>query len=209
MKKERTRTFKYLFPSIYYGNNGNLRKLFDELGKNKLLINAYVRDTDKISQDNCLYLLIKLNDIKASDLDNYLEGESRFVESYSPMEGVYMMVFKVEENPYSNFIQSKYSKIYDRTLFDEFIKVQQQSSGKLEPEKFKNDPLCEVYLLSSEYNKKNIGVLLKSEEKKEEIMKDLDIDEDSLPDEYDSIWNPEEEYFSVEKYLKVGESKEV
>lgn len=172
---QKTRTFKYLFPSLYYSGPDEFRKTLDKLATTGCLKNAYLGDvhyendpTDKI------FVLVYNNNDLLDRFFNFLLVPDLYIEHYEVRDRYYILVYEVKDKKaYQAFINSQYSEMYTIKYLKDNFKV-------------RNKPLP-VY-----------GVLAKTEERRQELISFWGLSDDFDAEEYDGMLNMDEEIFNKE-----------
>jgi hypothetical protein len=171
---QKTKTFKYLFPSVYFDDEGSLSNVMDRLAQKNCLSNAYISDVDYEGEVKYkLFLLIKNN---VSDtftlLLPHIKKSALYCDHYHIQDQYYMLVLHVNNHEtYDHFIHSRYSEMYTIRYLKENFKV-------------RGEPIPAYH------------VLAKTEERRQELIKDWGLKEDFEAPEYDSLLDKKEEFFN-------------
>ena len=171
---QKTRTFKYLFPSVYFSENGCISHAMDKLAQKDCLFNAYINDVDyQGDPKEKLFILVKTNSNNILDLLLPTIVECDIYDThYEVGNDHFIIVIKVVDiKAYEAFIESKYSEMYTIKFLKDNFKVRSR-------------PVQAYHILA------------KTEEKREEIIKDLGLKDDFEAEEYDSLINVKEETFN-------------
>ena len=115
-----TKTRKYLLLAFLGGYGAQHYEVFaNYMTKKKLIVNAYLGDTDYVFHEYCIYLLcdsLRMPDFYKTFLSD-VRTKSYYKDDYIVEEHYHMLVVKIPTeyyNAYDKFLQSKYSEMYTK-----------------------------------------------------------------------------------------------
>lgn len=171
MVEQTTRTNLYLYPALYCSYNAIFRNAFESWKHAKLIRGKYIGDVNGTTQ-NCIYVLVK----RMQGMGEYIKffSELKALETYYEVPPDHIMfVLRVPEEhhkAYANFMLFRYSKMYSQ----DWLKKHFNNNGT-----FPN----------------NYHVLARTEEGRQKVIRDFNLDRHFDAEEYDGEWLMENEYF--------------
>jgi hypothetical protein len=172
---QKTKTYKYLFPSVVWDlsiNKNPIAPLLNKLAIHRCILNVYIGDVeyDGDSKYKIFILIENKNDILES-LFIHVKESLKFHSVYQISDIHYMMVLDVSNTEaYDRLIESKYSEMYKINFLVEVFK--------------------RVPKLNAIYQ-----ILSKSEKRRLELIQEFNLKSDFEADEYDGEFNMINETF--------------
>jgi len=168
----KTKTYRYLYPSIHFGYGVEFQSTMSDFMKKAsgLIVNMFIGDVNQVDTPFSIFILFDKSKAKNFDvLLNWFNKQQCFVFDYEVDDRYHMVVAQVPDEyteTYRNFRNSKYSKMYSQEFLNKY--------------------------LNTSATKETYGVLAKTEERAK-FLRDW-IQQEQLADEYDSIIDDRETF---------------